>query len=62
MNNLTFDGVSIGKRFKMTSNIIYKKISTKEAQVVVNALGNEIKDGAITTSFYKSKMIVNIVK
>ena len=62
MSDLTFDTISIGKRFKLKANIVYKKISTTEAQVVVNPRDQEVKDGMITTAFYKTKLVVTIVK
>lgn len=60
--NITFDDLALGKRFKMGSNIVYKKTSIREATVIIGADGKTVTNGSVTVSFYKSKMIVTEVK
>lgn len=59
---MTFDQILIGKSFKTrTNNIVYKKVSNKEARVLKDNNGNRINNGKLTTAFYNSKLEIDIV-
>ena len=60
--NITFDDLSIGKKFKMKSNIVYKKTSMREAIVITGADGKPVVNTSTSSAFYKSKMLVTEVK
>ena len=60
--SMTFDELQTGKKFKLNSKIVYKKLSYNQAKVVIDMSGTAITDGAIVTSFYKSKMQITEVR
>lgn len=51
-----FNDIQIGRKFKTASNIIYQKISTKQAKPIQDSSGNLIANGRVSNAFFNSKV------
>jgi hypothetical protein len=56
-----FSQIPIGGKFKTSSNIVYRKLSTKKASPILNAQGNRPQKKSETTAFYSSNIQVTLL-
>ena len=60
-NQVTFDSIPIGRKFKTLSNITYQKTGFKKAKPLLKSDGSTIYPQKETTAFYNSKLFFTLL-
>lgn len=58
---ITFDQISIGKKFIIPSGITYQKVSNSEVKPVLDKQGKLIANGFVSTLFNGTKILLTPV-
>ena len=55
---LLFNEIMIGRQFRTSSGVIYRKVDSRQAVLYKDKNGNSMSNSKPTTAFYNSKMIL----
>ena len=56
-----FDQIQIGRRFKTSGGIVYKKTSPVRAKLIIDRKGNTVTNGKETSNFKNTRMKMEVL-